>query len=310
LTASNKLPSLAETPDTSNINDVADSDEKPKDEPHEGTNGIKAPSSLGDLAVLEEAHDTVNGTDAGEATTAFAPPPGPPPTQAKGDEESQGKDSEGFTIPPAMNDPISQAQREAAAEEAEQLFKLNIQSTPVAQDDPEATQAALSNVSNALTQMGMPSRKTGTIRGRRHVRNTIYVPAPNGAPSPSSSGAPPTPPVPNAFSRSSTLAALASEASIAGTSDTQSVRSGNSLGALNHAKHPDKLGPGLHASIIETITATFEEDAMKTAKISGEIAFCYNADEDPDSKSRKLTPNTRSRVLPNICLEGVGTNVN
>ncbi|CAI4214890.1 unnamed protein product [Parascedosporium putredinis] len=237
-------------PDTSNVNDVADSDEKPKDEPHEGTNGVKAPSSLGDLAVLEEAHDTVNGTDAGETTTAFAPPPGPPPAQAKDDEESQGKDSEG----------------EAAAEEAEQLFKLNIQSTPVAEEDPEATQAALSNVSNALTQMGMPSRKTGTIRGRRDVRNTIYVPAPNGAPP-------------------RLVPARHLPLLIAGTSDTQSVRSGNSLGALNHAKHPDKLGPGLHASIIETITATFEEDAMKTAKISGEIAFCYNADEDPDYKS-------------------------
>jgi len=285
LTSSNKLPSLAEGPDVSRDVNTAEAEEKPKEEtPHEGANGVKPSSNLGDLAVLVEPQGTVNGAD--REIPEFAPPPGPPP-QAKAPVDQPAKDSEGFTIPAAMNDPISLAQREAAAtEDADQLFKLNIQSTPVAQDDPEATQAALSNVTNALTQMGLPSRKGGTIRGRRDVRNTIYVPSANGAPSPDV-GAPPTPPIPTAFTKPPTLAALASEASIAGTSDTQSVRSGNSLGTLNHAKHPDRLGAGLNASVIETIAASFEDGALKTAKISGEIAFSYNPDEEPDSKPRK-----------------------
>lgn len=102
-------------------------------------------------------------------------PPGPPPSHQKAEEPT--KDAEDFTIPVATNDPIAQAQKEAAAEEADQFFKLNIQKEPIAEEDQDAKRAALSNVANVLTTMAIPSRKSGTIRGRRDVRNTVYMPA-------------------------------------------------------------------------------------------------------------------------------------
>lgn len=280
LTTSNKLPSLAEMP--------GKNDEQPESAEAaglglrpEGANGVKQTSSMSNIGEAAASPAPVNGNAA--AMGEFAPPPGPPPSHIKAAEaaEEPKKDAEGYTIPPSMDDPISQAQREAGGD-AEQLFKLNIQNTPVPEEDPAAAKEALSNVSSAL-QMGMPSRK-GTVRGRRDVRNTIYVPSPNGDGA-SESPIPPTPPMPAGFTKPPAVAALTSEASVAGTSDSQSVRSGNSLGTLAPAKHPEMTDPGLNASIIETMTASFAEGAIKNAKIGGEIAFCYNPEDQ--SKTRE-----------------------
>lgn len=281
LTASNKLPSLAEMP--------GKNDERP--EPTEGAglglrpegaNGVKQISSMSNIGEAAASPAPVNGNTA--AAGEFAPPPGPPPSHVKAAAEPK-KDAEGFTIPPSMDDPISQAQREAGGD-AEQLFKLNIQNTPVPEEDPDAAKEAVSNVSSAL-QMGMPSRK-GTLRGRRDVRNTIYVPSSNGdgasdSPVPPSP-IPPTPPMPAGFTKPPAVAALTSEASVAGTSDSQSVRSGNSLGTLAPAKHPEMTDPGLNASIIETMTASFADGAVKSAKIGGEIAFSYNPEDQANTR--------------------------
>jgi hypothetical protein len=192
-------------------------------------------------------------------------------------------------VPVVTNDPITQAQQEAAAaggaDDAEQLYKVNIQKEEVA-EDPDAKLAALSNVANTLTQMGMPSRKT-TVRGRRDVRNTVYMPtSPITSHEPTTENPFPPSPLPTiSDSRPSAVAALASEVSVAGTSDTQSVRSGVSLGSLaqQHRLHPDMTGPGLNASIIEFVSATFDDGEVKAARINGEIAFSYNP--DPDSSN-------------------------
>lgn len=290
LAESGRLSSLAETPDSPQAPRTSTGREQT---PHDATtNGVAASETMNDIAPVRSSSNVLNGATAEEIFYA-PPPPGPPPSQQPKDTEPT-KDAEGFTVPPPSNDPISQAQKDAAAEageEHDQLFKLNIQNSPIAEEDPDAKQAALSSVANTLNTMAMPSRKTGTIRGRRDVRNTIYVPANTPLSFPESStlsvgeqtqALPPSPALPagisSGSSRPSAVQALASEASIAGTSDTQSVRSATSLGSMIHAKHPDMSGPGLNSSIVETVSATFEEGVLKSVKIGGEIAFTYNGD--------------------------------
>lgn len=290
LAESGRLSSLAETPDSPQAPRTSTTREQTS---HEATtNGVGSSEAAHDIAPVRASSNALNGATAEEIFDA-PPPRGPPPSQQAKDAEPT-TDADGFTVPPPSNDPISQAQKEAAAEageEHDQLFKLNIQSSPIAEEDPDASQAALSSVANTLNTMAMPSRKTGTIRGRRDVRNTIYVPANTPLSFPESSTLsvgeqtqimPPSPALPagvsSGSSKPSAVQALASEASVAGTSDTQSVRSATSLGSIAHAKHPDMSGPGLNSSIVETVSATFEEGVLKSAKISGEIAFTYNGD--------------------------------
>jgi len=276
--SNNRLSSLAETPDTPRPSGPNESKEKPS---HDGTNGAgeDAARPLGTV---------VNGTVTAEDIFDAPPPDGPPPQQKAEPAEPQ-KDSEGFTIPTAKDDPITQAQKEAAAEEPDQVFKLNIQNEPVGEEDADAKQAAISSVANTLS-MAMPSRKAGTVRGRRDVRNTIYGGPAGILPESSSEAVVPTPSpaLSSLISKPSAVAALASEASVAATSDTQSVRSATSLGSLTQVKHPDMHTLGLNSSIIETVSATFEEGEVKSAKVSGEIAFSYITSLDTPSKGRPL----------------------
>lgn len=244
---------------------------------HDPSKGAATPSQTAASCLL-------NGTP--EDIFDARPPPGPPPSHPRAEPT---KDAEGFTIPPASHDPITEAMKDDEHEEHDQPFKLNIQKEPIAEEDQDAKQAALSNVANTLTQMGMPSRKSGTVRGRRDVRNTVYmpnVPVPEMPPS----VLPPSPSVPASLAGSKSTAAttLASEASHA--SDTQSIRSGTSLGAssiagMTRLKHPEMhgpegYGPGLHASVIETVSASLQGGEIKSARIHGEIAFAYNPEPD------------------------------
>lgn len=186
------------------------------------------------------------------------------------------RDSEGFTVPGTMNDPISQAQQEAAQEAAQSQFKLDIQKDPIPEQDADA-QAALSNVANTLrsSQMATPNRKVGTVRGRRDVRNTIFVPQGNSLDVTSPEH--PLPPSPGiAAGRAATLATLSSgEHAPASASDTTSIRSGHSLAGVA-VKHAEMHQPGLNASLIETMHATLENGVIQTLKINGEIALVYN----------------------------------
>ncbi|KAM7219014.1 Muniscin C-terminal mu homology domain containing protein [Rhypophila decipiens] len=299
-----RLSSLAESPTTERPSTGV-----PKT-PHEGTNGISehAPkdSTPGQPASI------LNGT--AEDIFDAPPPSGPPPSHQ--DKEEPAKDAEGFTIPAPMNDPISQAQKEAAAEEADQFFRLSIKNEPIAEEDQEEKKAALSNVANTLTQMGIPSRKSGTVRGRRDVRNTIYMPS---LPVPEHSENPfPPSPAMNATSTpalpkptpSSTFMSETSHGSYA--SDTQSIRSGTSFGGASsysvaRLKHPDmhgpEYGPGLHSSVMETVSATFQDGVIKSAKVNGEIALSYNPDPDSSHPEREtIRLNNFSR------LESIGPN--
>jgi len=262
-TPDNRLSSLAESP--------------PPMSPISQTNGTKVDSSL----ISDSMHETTaNGT----AATAYAdvsdvpPPPGPPPSHMKTVPEIQ-TDSEGYTVPAAMTDPISQAQLDAADADQPQ-FKLDIRKEPIPEQDADA-QAALSSVANTLRSSQLtPNRKAGTVRGRRDVRNTVYVPSANSLDvSHPDNAIPPSPGIP--AGRAAALAALTTGDSTAATSsDTTSIRSGHSLTAHAAVKHLDMHQPGLNASIIETMSATLENGLFTSAKINGEIALIHNKTDD------------------------------
>lgn len=209
-------------------------------------------------------------------------PPASPPTNKLSENR---KDSEGFSVPGNMDDPISQAQQEAANDGEQPQFKLDIRNEPIPEQDADA-QAALSNVANTLrsAQAVTPSRKVGTVRGRRDVRNTMYVsPSTSLDVFPTDAPHPPSPGV--AAGRAAALATLSSsEPGPSNTSDTTSIRSGHSFLNTVTPKHAEMHQPGMNASIIETVSATIENGAIKAVKIGGEIALVYNkieADELP-----------------------------
>jgi hypothetical protein len=272
--STNRLGALAEDPDVRPDEPSRTSEGKEKSS-HDGTNGVGRVDSLDAARPATEttAASPVNGTSAALDVLDVPPPPGPPPSHKEPE-----KDAEGFSVPTYSHDPISQAQKEAAAQETEHAFKLNIQKEPVAEEDEEAKKAALSNVANSLSAMGAPARRMGTVRGRRDVRNTIYVPSPV---SENPTRSPMIPPLPTTLSRLAGSSSLAYEPSFSGTSDTQSVRSANSLSSVVQAKHPEMHQSGLNSSFMETVSATFESGSVKSVKVIGEIAFVFNSADDP-----------------------------
>ncbi|KAK3987219.1 Muniscin C-terminal mu homology domain-containing protein [Cladorrhinum sp. PSN332] len=311
----NRLSSVVESPNNPAAVEHRDSTAeshlaKPSYEGPNGTNGV-----LGGEAD-KEAHPPRTGSLLnGTAEDIFDAPP-PVPALPQQNKEAPTKDADGFIIPNYDNDPISQAQKEAAAEEGDHSFKVSIQNEPIAEEDQDAKQAALSNVANALTTMGLPARKTGTVRGRRDVRNTVYMPAipvPDMSenPFPASPSLPPTATLPRPNPPFSTESSHVSHPSYA--SDTQSIRSGTSFGGtssfsgITRLKHPDMHGagfaPGLNSSIIETVSAVFQDGQVKSVKVTGEIALAYN----PDSLSSSPEHET-IRLNKFSLLESIGPN--
>ncbi|CZT14452.1 uncharacterized protein RCC_00429 [Ramularia collo-cygni] len=80
------------------------------------------------------------------------------------------RDSEGFSVPPADLDPISQAQAEAAAETPQ--YNVNIRQAPI---EEEGGEAALASLASKLQAPPPVSRRAGTVRGRRDARNSTAV---------------------------------------------------------------------------------------------------------------------------------------
>lgn len=308
--AGSRLDALSEAPDTPGLPPPLEAQPATTNGTHGGS---AAESGLGTSAPIN-----LNGATAEEIFDA-PPPEGPPPSHLNQQSETH-KDQEGFTIPPEANDPISQAQREAATEageDHEQMFRLNIQNSPIAEEDPDESKAAISNVANTLSTMSLPARRAGTVRGRRDVRNTIYVPATTSTPTSDLGGSlsvaeptqnlPPSPALHAAgssmSSRPSAIQTLASEASVTGTSDTQSIRSATSLGSLLHGKHPELTAPGLNSSIVETVSATFDDGVLKSVRVNGEIAFAYNGDGTISDGRLRIVPNCRPRQSANKFLK-------
>ncbi|KAL5614634.1 hypothetical protein BROUX41_004733 [Berkeleyomyces rouxiae] len=246
----------------------------------------------------------------GPSQGSSASPPG-----GEGTTASPAVDSEGFTIRPDTVDPITLAQQEAAAAEGhdnEQLFKLNIQNRPIHEEDPEQEKAAITNVASALS-MQMPAKRAPTVRGRREVRNTIYMPTPPQQPESMGEALglpaiPPSPSIPDKFQQqqhqSHKPPSFAGEprAPVAG-SDTLSVRSGTSMSGARQFRHPELTSEGLSASIVEMVAATFAPSGLKTVKMSGEIAFGYRPAEPVDREKKE------SILINNFLnLEAIGPN--
>ena len=290
----NRLSSLVESPTspTNRTNTSQSEQRRSKDATNGEFTGFRAGSLLNPEVIppRSSASDNVNGTALRDIDLSdVKPPPGPPPSHLKDNVVRPAeRDSEGFTLPTASNDPISQAQQEAANEADQPQFKLDIKNEPIREEDADA-QAARSNVANTLrsSTLPTPSRKAGTVRGRRDVRNTIYVPAPEV----SENDISPSPGQNLGGNRAAALAALSTEHS---TSDTQSIHSARSLTGSSVVKHPDMHQPGLNSSIVETVSAFFENGEIRTGAVIGEIAFAYgHAESAPSTFPGKIAGNIR-----------------
>lgn len=59
-------------------------------------------------------------------------------------------------------------------------------------------------------------------------------------------------------------------------SDTTSVRSGHTMNGVGSSVHSEFLEPGLHASIIETVNASFSDGNLIESSVGGELALAHN----------------------------------
>jgi hypothetical protein len=148
-------------------------------------------------------------------------------------------------------------------------------------------------------QQAAQPKRSSTLRGRRDVRNTIFVPnpatpelqsigelppplptgdsGPASVPGSATFQTPAIPPQPvSPASKPPPHRSLLSEDHAA--SDTQSIRSGRSLSssASTTVKHPDLHEPGLNASLVETVSAWFEQGNVTKAMVIGQVALAFN----------------------------------
>ena len=122
-------------------------------------------------------------------------------------------------------------------------------------------------------QQAATPRKANANRGRRDVRNTIFVPSGQMQDSPSTGD---VPPMPSPFGGSNRNP-LSTEGGHG--SDAQSIRSAHSLNSISNAlvRHADMQEPGLNASIVETVSASFAQGQVTKSIVVGEMALVHNA---------------------------------
>ncbi|KAJ5553600.1 hypothetical protein N7494_002978 [Penicillium frequentans] len=182
-------------------------------------------------------------------------------------------DSEGFTERPSTVDEVTRAQREAAGLD-ESGMNLTIRDQPIFEDESQAKQAMdeMANTLRLRAPQSVMRRNAGTIRGRRDVRNTVFIANPGNelAPNPLASDAySPSSPIRHAPSLSTATDDHA-------VSDTTSVRSGHTTHGQTFTMHPELYEPGLNASIIETVNAWFSEGQVTKSSVMGELALAHN----------------------------------
>ncbi|KAL9576736.1 MAG: hypothetical protein Q9212_006857, partial [Teloschistes hypoglaucus] len=234
-----------------------------------------------------------NGIPVSGSQVEEQPPiPPPPPSQIQ-------RDTEGFNVAPPAVDEISRAQQEAAASEPDQpQFRLDIRSEPIHEEGLDA-HSALSNMANTLrTQaQSIPTpRKPSTNRGRRDVRNTVFVPSPQSSDVPSFGESP-------ASSQGifSSGKANSPSSELMQGSDARSIRSAHSvttsLAQTAAAKHPEMTEPGLNASVVETVSAWFSAGQVTRAVVIGELALAHN-NNNPLSSNDNATETIRLENFP------------
>ncbi|CAO2654130.1 Nn.00g108630.m01.CDS01 [Neocucurbitaria sp. VM-36] len=245
----------------------------------------------------------VNGTAPVQDSIPELKEPLSPPPVAETKPEPE-KDAEGFSVPPSTIDAITEAEREAGFTQSESnpapQFKLDIRNAPI-QEEGEDADAATANLVNTLRAQAAQPKRASTLRGRRDVRNTIFVPnpatpelqglqsigevpppLPSAGSGPGSAAgsatfpAPTLPPQPTSPAFKAPHRSLLSDDHAA--SDTQSIRSGRSLSSSASAtvRHPELHGPGLNASLVETVSAWFEQGTVTKAMVIGQVALAFN----------------------------------
>ena len=128
-------------------------------------------------------------------------------------------------------------------------------------------------------QQATTVRKPGTVRGRRDVRNTMFIPSSQPVYALTSSdrlsSIPPSASSPLSNNKSSYKFIQTDDHTL---SDTQSVRSNHSLGSSTSVamKHPEFENLGLNASTIETVNAWIRDGKVMKATVIGEVALAYN----------------------------------
>ncbi|KAL9082594.1 MAG: hypothetical protein Q9159_006315 [Coniocarpon cinnabarinum] len=242
-------------------------------------------------------------------------------------------------------DPITAAQQEAAAagagagysdmsdtssqQQSQAAFNLSIRNAPIAEESSAANSAAMASLANTLrAQAPTPTRRAGTLRGRRDVRNTVFIPSDQapvfeGRAPPTATAAPPAqmmqaaptpfapPPIQTQLSSSSIPAPQGPHRDDRNSSDNQSVRSGRSLssaaaGAGGAIRHPDIHTPGLNSSIIESVNATLESGTLVTGSVVGELALTHTPDPSSTTASQQNRETVRLDNFP--ILEKVAPN--
>ncbi|TKX26967.1 hypothetical protein C1H76_0721 [Elsinoe australis] len=260
-----------------------------------------------------------NGSHTNDLAGLSLDQPARQPSEAATDGENEQAVDKGKS---AQLDPISAAEQEAAEASGEQAtpsFKVDIKDAPASQEAGDAD--ALANISKQLKMSAPPvvgGRRTGTVRGRRDNRASVYdslqaptLPGQFSGPSaiPEARAIPeePASPVQTAMSNvpiaspqpsapTSSLPTTMPFAPFPGQmphsplsavrptsaqrDDTTSIRSGRSHSSAASAshRHPELSAPGLNASVIETISAWFEAGALVRSVVIGEIAVTYNGD--------------------------------
>ncbi|KAK3062486.1 hypothetical protein LTS18_003968, partial [Coniosporium uncinatum] len=267
---------------------------EPVSEPVESREIAERPNGALPTFYEPPTSDITNGTQASGGGGIPDLPEPLQPTSARETAVEPERDAEGFSVPPSSLDAISRAEQEAAAageDASSPQFKLDIRNAPIQEEDAGA-EAALANVASALRAQAAPAKRASTIRGRRDVRNTIFVPSPQTpdlqSPEPilqaSSSATPPLSApasAPNAgldvspFKLSHRGIFLDNDLA---ASDTHSIRSARSFTSTTSQtiKHPDMHFPGLNASIIDTVSAWFEGGAVTKTVTVGEVALAFN----------------------------------
>ncbi|KAJ5493808.1 Fps/Fes/Fer/CIP4 homology [Penicillium fimorum] len=186
-------------------------------------------------------------------------------------------DSEGFTQRPATIDEITRAQNEAGLDESG--MNLTIRDQPIFEDESQAKRA-MDDMANTL-RMRAPQtgirRNAGTIRGRRDVRNTVFIASPGNELPPSSTGTESQQPTSPIRQMTSPSIAASTGTDDHAMSDTTSVRSGHTMHGPGPAVHPDLYEAGLNASVIETVNAWFSEGNVTKSYVIGELALANNS---------------------------------
>lgn len=266
----------------------------------------------------DRRHELPTPTETRAETAPTSIPNGVTPVQAPLESNTEGTsiqpalldtvDSPQVQVPPAHTSPIhppSSPRAESAvhvqhepsspsvgADESSRNFK--IRDEPIQEDESEA-QIAMRNMANQLRTQAQSSglnRVQGSTRGRRDVRNTMYVPSQTEASGTSPSAPRAGPPISiseDSGASENVLASPIQRPLATGIlhedhgvgSDTTSIRSSHSLVAPSH--HVDLHEPGLNASVVETVHSWFSETGITKSFVLGEVAFAYNSPSTSDT---------------------------